>query len=34
MLVSLAVVWGGTLWCFRKVLKTPQHEEAPTGFGP
>ena len=34
MLVSLSVVWGGTFWCFRKVLETPQHEEAPPGFGP
>ena len=34
MLVSLSVVWGGTFWCFRKVLATPQHEEAPPGFGP
>lgn len=34
MLVSLAVVWGGTIWCFKKVLATPAEEEVPPGFGP
>lgn len=34
MLLSLAVVWGGTFWCFRKVLQNPEHEKAPPGFGP
>ena len=34
MLVSLTMVWGGALWCFRKVLQTPQKEKAPPGFGP
>jgi hypothetical protein len=34
MLFSLAVVWGGCFWCFRKVLKTPQEEKAPVSFGP
>ena len=34
MLVSLAVVWGGCIWCFLKVLKTPETEEVPVGFGP
>jgi hypothetical protein len=33
MLVSLAFVWGLTLWCFRRVLKSPQEEKVPTGFG-
>lgn len=34
MIVANAVVWGGTLWCFRKVLKTPEEEKVPVGFGP
>lgn len=34
MLIALAVVWGGVIWCFRKVLQTPQEEKAPPGFGP
>jgi hypothetical protein len=34
MLIALAVVWGGVIWCFRKVLSTPQEEKAPPGFGP
>jgi hypothetical protein len=34
MLLSLAVVWGGTFWCFRRVLRSPQDEKAPPGFGP
>lgn len=34
MLVSLAVVWGGCIWCFAKVLKSPAVEEVPPGFGP
>ncbi len=34
MLISLAVVWGGCFWCFRKVLQTPEEEKAPIGFGP
>lgn len=32
--VSLACVWGGVIWCFRKVLKTTQEEKVPVGFGP
>lgn len=34
MLLSLAVVWGGTFWCFAKVLSAPEAEQAPIGFGP
>jgi hypothetical protein len=34
MVVSLAVVWGLCIWCFRRVLATRQQEKAPPGFGP
>ena len=34
MLLSLGVVWGACIWCFRQVLKTPEEEKAPIGFGP
>ena len=34
MLFSLAVVWGGCLWCFKKVLQTPKVEKAPVELGP
>jgi hypothetical protein len=34
MVLSLAFVWTGTFWCFRKVLETPKEEKAPPGFGP
>ena len=34
MIIALTVVWGGVIWCFRKVLATPQEEKAPPGFGP
>jgi hypothetical protein len=34
MLISLAVVWGGCIWCFWKVLKTPEVEKAPVELGP
>jgi hypothetical protein len=33
MTISLTVVWGGTFWCFWKVLTTPENESAPTGLG-
>ena len=33
MIVSLAFVWGLTLICFAKVLKSPQDEKAPPGYG-
>jgi len=31
---SLIFVWVLTIWCFRRVLKTPKEEKVPTGFGP
>jgi NADH:ubiquinone oxidoreductase subunit H len=34
MISSLVFVWGLAIWCFRKVLATPQEEKAPIGFGP
>ena len=34
MILSLAIVYGATFLCFRKVLQTPQDEKAPPGFGP
>lgn len=34
MIVSLAAVWAGALWCFRRVLVSPQDERVPPGFGP
>lgn len=34
MIVANAVVWLGTIWCFRKVLQTPEEEKVPAGFGP
>jgi hypothetical protein len=34
MIFSLVLVWGGTFWCFRKVLMSPTEEKAPPGFGP
>jgi hypothetical protein len=34
MIVANTIVWGGTIWCFWKVLQTPEQEKAPPGFGP
>lgn len=34
MILALTVVWGGVIWCFRKVLQTPEEEKVPVGFGP
>jgi hypothetical protein len=34
MIISLAFVWGLVIWCFRKVLQTPEEEQAPVGLGP
>ncbi len=34
MTLSLIMVWGGTFWCFKKVLSSPEDEKAPPGFGP
>jgi hypothetical protein len=33
MIVALTFVWGGAIWCFRRVLASPQDEKAPTGLG-
>lgn len=34
MSLSLVLVWGGTFWCFKRVLTSPQEEKSPPGFGP
>ena len=34
MTASLLLVWGGTFWCYKRILSTPQEEQAPSGFGP
>ena len=34
MTASLLLVWGGTFWCYKRILSTPQEEKAPSGFGP
>lgn len=34
MIASLLLVWGGTFWCYKRILSTPQEEKAPSGFGP
>ena len=34
MILSLTIVWGGTFWCFKKVLSTPEDEKVPPGYGP
>jgi hypothetical protein len=34
MCFSLALVWGGTFWCFKRVLESPADEKAPVGHGP
>jgi hypothetical protein len=34
MILSLTVVWAGAIWCYIKVLSTPQEEKVPVGFGP
>lgn len=33
MVVSLAFVWGLVIWCFRRVLTSPEEEKVPGGFG-
>jgi hypothetical protein len=33
MTASLLLVWGGTIWCYKRILSTPQEEKAPSGFG-
>jgi len=34
MTASLVLVWGGTFWCYKRILSTPQEEKAVSGFGP
>lgn len=34
MILSLVLVWAGTFWCFKRVLRSPQEEKSPPGFGP
>jgi hypothetical protein len=34
MIVALGLVWSLVLWCYRRVLRSPQREQAPPGFGP
>lgn len=34
MILSLCVVWGAAIWCYKTVLTTPQEEKVPVGFGP
>ncbi|MFM8910876.1 MAG: hypothetical protein ACKOH8_09985 [Gemmatimonadota bacterium] len=34
MTASLLLVWVGTVWCYKRILSTPQEEKAPSGFGP
>ena len=34
MILALATVWSAVIWCYRKVLQSPQEEKAPPGFGP
>ncbi|MGE3706557.1 MAG: hypothetical protein AB7I13_14900 [Vicinamibacterales bacterium] len=34
MTVSLTFVVGLLIWCFRRVLASPQEEKAPPGYGP
>lgn len=33
MIISLVVVWGGVIWCYKRVLSTPQEEKTPIGLG-
>lgn len=33
MIASLVFVWGLTFWCYYEVLKSPQEEKAPPGYG-
>ena len=34
MFVALSFVWGLVIWCYRKILRSPQDEKVPPGFGP
>jgi hypothetical protein len=33
MIFSLSVVYGGVIWCYRRVLRSPQEEKTPIGLG-
>ncbi|MGQ0764768.1 MAG: hypothetical protein ACT4OZ_03785 [Gemmatimonadota bacterium] len=33
MVASLVFVWGLVIWCFWRVMKSPEEEKVPTGFG-
>lgn len=32
--VSLSLVFGLVVWCYRRILASPQEEKVPPGFGP
>jgi hypothetical protein len=34
MIVSLGIVWSLAIWCYKKVLSSPQKEEVPPSLGP
>ena len=34
MVVSLGFVWSLVIWCYRKILASPQDEKVPAGYGP
>ena len=34
MIISLAFVWSLVIWCYKRILSSPQKEEVPPGFGP
>lgn len=34
MILALGIVWSCAIWCYRKVLSSPQDERVPPGFGP
>ncbi len=34
MFVALGFVWGLVIWCYRRILRSPQDEKVPPGFGP
>lgn len=34
MVFSLVLVWVGTFWCFKRVLRSPSEEKVPPGLGP
>ncbi len=34
MLVALGFVWGLVIWCYQRILRSPQGKKVPPGFGP